>query len=741
MARLFRYAVMGEKDLADGERKDLMRMVVSQVPRGAAQWLNVVRYDVLYDVLSARERRACEDAFRAYIDHHVVRRLIFDPTVFNDSRQYSRYDAREYTRTNWLPNIIWPWKVSANLMAVVLKDEALIRKTWAAYGSWQWYFDAYLCDTGFYAEEFSKMGSTPGAMLVYGTGLERLGLGDLGFGYRGKGGATLDGHIESLLHLGYPRVDVGSDRPHYPMVTIGDLRQGGSSQRGTFGGDAFQHSLVRGYLADGAGGNELWQVHGAWGGTVRGQNAQWDGYSGFTPKMQMPLWFEMAHRRRPHAGFDYFLAQMRGPGEAVYTPSLYFGLDPVDPKQVKPPPAPSAVWPERGLAMLRAEEGPVYWESPAPAVCMRLATDYAHNVNDAFVLAGFYAFNRPIYLNRQTCRSYAQGYSRSVLSHAGVMVDLTEPQFTDRTTVRSGFDAAAKFVAARSSAVYPGVDLTRALVLTREYLLDVVRLAGDRPHACHWLVHTLGQVVPGDPQPWAESRELTDVLYGAVGDRGPAEVRGERRLDAADRPWSVTTLQACALDDPARTRVGRAWYDRLVGVRVSMLGAPGTVAYVHRTPEQESRRPNRNEPPIPPEPNEFGGVTIVAARHVAATAFVALHEPFERGAVRVAEFRRIAETPDAVAVAVVGKAASGIDDRVMIRFGDAAAEPVTLEGGGERFTFADRAYVRIAKDRVEVSGDLRAMTLKVAGRPALVLNGKECPAAVKGGVLTFAPAP
>ncbi len=664
LRRLFRCSVMGETDLIEKEKKELMQVVRSPAPRGAAQWPTVLRYDLLYDRLSPQERRDCEKCFREYIDNHVFKRIIFDDAAFPNKGNYRRYDANRYTRTNWLPNIIWPWKVSANLMALALKDEALIRKTWAVYGSWQWYFDEYLCDTGFYGEEFSKMGATPGAMLLYCRGLERLGLGELGYGYRGKGGATMDGHIESLLHLGYPRVDVGSGRPHYPMVTIGDLRQFGSSADGRFAGEAFQHAIVRGYLADGSGGNVFWKRHGAWGGTRRGRNPPappWD--IGKTSKMQTPFWFEMAHKRRPEVGFDYFLAQMRGPDEAAYTPSLYFGLAPIDPKKAEPPPAPSGVWPERGLVMMRAEESHAYWESEAPAVCLRLATNYAHNVNDAFAIAGFYAFNRPIYLNRQICRSYAQGYSRSILSHCGVMVDLKEPRFTGATAVRHTFDERAKRIVAESKEVYPGVDLSRALVLTRHYLLDVTRLVAKEPHTYHWLVHTLGKAVLGEGEGWRSSTNLKETLYDAVGDRGRIAVRDEQRLDPGAKTWSVTALQTCALDDAARSRVGKAWYDRKIGVRLMMLGQAGTQAYVHRTPEQE---PGKGSTPAA---NEFGGVTVVVARQGPATMFAALHEPLKGGQSRIREFRRIEQTADALSVAIVGEAGTGIDDRLTVRFG------------------------------------------------------------------------
>ncbi len=722
-ANLFRYAVMGDSEAGEPEKKELMRMVRSPFPQGAAQYINVLRYDQLYGLLTPAERREVEGCFRNYIEQIVFRRAIFDKSVFNDSRNYSRYDARIYSRSNWLPNITWPWKLSANLMALALADEKLIRRTWAAYGSWQWYFDEYLCDTGFYAEEFGKMGSTPGAMLLYCRGLQRLGLGELGYGYRGKGGATMRGHIESLLHLGYPRVDVGSKRPHYPMVTIGDMRQTGSSQSWNLPSLAFQHSLVRGYTPEGTGGNERWKAHGAWGGVVRGNHAQWDGYSGFTPKMQVPFWFEIGQRRWPEAGLAYFLAQMRSPDEDRYYPSLFFGLDPIDPAEVKPPRAPSGVWPDRGLVMLRARQSPAYWESQSPAVCMRLATNYAHNVNDCFALAGFYAMGRPIYLNRQTYRGYAQGYSRSIQSHCGLVVDGAEPAFTDQTTVRHAFGPLVKFAAARSKQVYREVDLTRALFLTREYLLDVSILGSPRPRSYHWLVHAIGLPTEKSPDGWRP--------IGGMDTLSPwfEEVSF---LAAHGKNWSVTVVQDCALKDPKSAALSQSWYAKRIGVRMTMLGGLLKIAYVAATPglEPAPRKPE-------PGPNEIGGVTIVAARRCPQTAFVALHEPFKAASPQIAEFRRIQQNEQGLAVAVVGRPGSGVNDRAMLRYGDDADKPITLAGDGESFTFADHVYVRIGRDTVEVSGHPQAMRIRVKGRPKLVVNGEGRKSTVADGLLTF----
>ena len=747
LGRLVQYAALGDKDAGQKEKAELMRVLRSPIPRGGAQWITVLRYDLLYGELTAEERKAFEEMARIYIDNAIFQNAVFNPKIFNDSRRYSRYDARKYTRTNWLPNIIWPRKVSANLMAAALRDEKLIRRTWAAYGSWKWYFDEYLCDIGFYSEEFSKMGATPGAMLVYCLAVERLGLNELGFGYTGKGGATMRGHIEGLLHLGYPRIDVGSTRPQYPMLTIGDLRQVGSSQSWNLPSPAFQHSLVMGYTADGGGGTVRWKAHGAWGGVIRGKHAQWDGYGGFTPKMQIPLWFELGHARWPQAGFGYFLAQMRAPNEKRYMPSLLFGLEPIDPREVEAPPGPSAVWPQRGLVMLRADESHGYWESPAPAAAMRLATNYAHNVIDNFALVGFYAFNRPIYLNRQVTPGYASGWSRSIQSHCGLTVDGAEPKFTNATSVRKALPEPVKFVAARSKEVFAGTDLTRSLMLTREYLLDVAHLVSDRPRRCCWFGHALGVQKDDDASRWKQAK-LPE---------GVKELTGVRAFDAGQRAWSMTTLQAgragrlaggrAARPDKAgrgtQGRLPRQWYDRKIGVRMSMLGEAGTTAYAATTPLPVRRVREKGKTGWRHEdvPSEVGGVTVVVARTAPATTFAALHEPFEGGGHRIETFDRIQQTKDGLAVRIVGKPGSGVNDRAMLRLGDNHDKPLTLAGGGESFTFADYAFIRIGPDKVEACGDLRAMKIRVAGRPRLLINDRPVRCPVKDGYLLYSSAP
>lgn len=724
LRHLFRYAVMGDREAGEIEKKKLLGLLKAPDPLGAALEWRILAYDILYDQLTADERAALESRFRRYIEYAIKPGGAYDTRVFNNERDYARYDGEDgrYTRTNWLPNIIFPWKISANLAAAVLRDEPLIRGTWAKHGSIQWYFDEYLGDSGFYFEEFSKMTSTPGALLLYCTALRNLGLDELGFGYRGKGGATMRGHIESVMLFTFPRVDLGSTRPRYERVSAGDVRPW----------LPFAHATVEGCFPDGRGGNIFWNPAGAWGGTTRGRSPQWDNDK--TEKMTQRLWFEWGHKLWPDAGFDYFLAQMRAPDEAVYAPTLFFGIDPIAPEKVKAPPARSAVYAQRGFALLRAEEGLAHWESPAPAVCLRLTANYAHNVNDTMALCGFYAFNRPIYQNPKSDPGYAFKFSRSVRSHCAVMIDghikvddwgqtgSIEPQFPTDCVTRHHFAPEVKFVAARTKKRYEGVAEERALALTREYLLDLYSCSAATPHSYVWIIHTIGGPDGDGGSKWTTSSDLA----GLIGD-----LTNERSLPTGGMDWSVTVRQVRPKAALETSPLPDNWWARNIGVRLHMLGQPDTTAYLADTPKpRPGPRETLDEPMV-------DGTTVLASRRGNDAVFCALHVPFE-GEPQSLRFERIAQTPDALAVRVVGGAASGVDDRILLRTGDRADQEVTLEGSGERFRFADFAFVRIGTDKVIVHGDLKAITLKTGERrPRLLLDGSEVRARYADGALSW----
>jgi hypothetical protein len=155
---------------------------------------------------------------------------------------------------------------------------------------------------------------------------------------------------------------------------------------------------------------------------------------------------------------------------------------------------------------------------------------------------------------------------------------------------------------------------------------------------------------------------------------------------------------------------------------------------VEDTPPLE---PHPRKPPLPRD--EIGGTTITATRQAAATTFAALHEPFRGGKPRVTEIRPLVQGDDVLAVAVTGKKGSGIDDRLMLHFGDDAEQPVTVENDGQSFTFAGHAYVRVGATAVEAIGNLQRMKIRLprGSRPQLTVNGKPASATLADGFLAY----
>lgn len=706
MLSLFKHMVMGDEAAGDRELKALLGFIGRKpvpmtwdVDPKTLKWnvgmpsygdrhmrdeqtLHTLRYDVLYDRLTPAQRKGIEQAMRDYIAFHLDGHKPWHPDF--------RYD-----RTSWLPNMHWPRAIGTHLMAVALKDAGLIEAMFRSQGGWKWFFDAYIADGRFYMEEFGKYYSNIGTMLTYCEALERLGLGKYGYGYTGAGGATMRKYLEMPIWIGFPRQECApGGMPHYPAVAMGD---------------AGELELVSGYGApatrqksrERGGGNRWWSTAHM---------------NGPLPKMQLPMWFEIGHRRWPDAGFGYFLAQLREPGDELYLPTLYYGLEPIDPRRAAPPAAPSYVSRERGFALLRADESPRYWEGDAPAAAQQFGMYYVHYVHDCFAMLGYYAKGRCIYKRMgrpKGRRGYAGGdpWKDHVRGHCGVVVDGLKARPVDRGNkgcenqrIRDMLAPEVKFCAVQASGIYPDVNQERALFLTREYLFDLFWLSSPKPRVYDWQVLAFGRVVGVDNWPALET-------IGAE----PARKRFAKphlhamKVAVPDaRPWSVTIVQ----DDFGRPRG--------VGVKLSMLGEPGTGALVA----------------TPPGVDDGKGTAVMATRTKPMTVFAALHEPFEGGPANAPRTRVevVGQTGRAIGVRVVGGTA---DDRILLAFGPRVDRRVTIAGAGESFTFAGQAWVRVADGKVIVHGDVSAMRLKVRGRPKLIVGGEPAAADVSGGVLSY----
>ncbi|MEI7831898.1 MAG: hypothetical protein WCJ56_01695 [bacterium] len=701
---LFRYQIMDDKAAGETEKKYVLGFIGHKPeegrqfsPNGGGRhydnYLVALGYDVLYDTFTPEQRAQLEATFQNFINFE-----------YNDKQPFERY--------TWLPNMQWPQPMAAHIMALAMQDKAQMEKLANDKCGWKHYMDDNVLDGQFYEEEFGKYYSMVGEMLIWCRGAERLGMDEIGFGYTGKGGANMLSYLESSYKILYPSIDLGSERPRFNQITMGDAK----------GGDIFQQSPIKGWLPNGNNDNSV----AYWTGANQNGRDYLMALNANDPKskiekMNFPLWYELGAQKWPDAGFDYFLTKLRGPKDDKYYPSGFFGLGPVDPAKVKAPDAPSYTARERGFAMLHMDESPSYWTSPRPAVALQYGRYYVHYVHDGFALLGYVANNRQVYWNGgRTTTNYAGGdpWADSVRGHSGVTVDNKIPNMSEAEYQPSRLMSkpAVKFVDVRGNSLFVDVEKKfinqeRALFLTDEYLFDVYSLLGTVPHTYHWSVLAPGEALPADKAAWIATKTLDTEFF---------PLKNQQEGPRGDNTWSLVSQQNYCGTDIKTSTLGQAWYDKKMGVRVTMLGEPGTRVFTGDIPNE-------------PRP-EFGGVSLIARRQGNCTTFVALHEPYKDGKVPTTEMRRIQQNEQGIAVAVTG---TGTNDRLMLHSGADFALPITLAGDGESFTFTGgQAYMRISADKVDVSGDITALAVRVAGNPKLFINGVEVPATIAGGILS-----
>ncbi len=631
---LFRYAVLEDKAAGQRQKAELLKMIGRKpepltwnVDPKTLKWNegmpssgdrhmrddqseNVWRYDLLYHELTPEQREGIETAFRTYIQFHL-------------DGAPPKHPHFSYSRTGWLPNMHWPRPMGTHLMAVALGEEDLIKAMFEGEGGFKWYLDTYMAD-GFYMEEFGKYYSTVHSLQLWCEGLEDLGLGQYGYGYTSPSGNSMRKYLQMNLRLGYPKTTIPGGMDQIRKVSMGDARGAGHGVMGVF-----EHAVVNGFLANGQGGEEYWRF---------------SHMNGPYPKARDTIWYELAVQRWPEDGYGFLLHQMRRPGDPQYVPTLFHGLKPLSEEQIQPPAVESYLTRERGFAFLRMEESPEYWDSPRPAVSQQFGMYYVHYVHDCFSLLGYQAFNRPIYLNAWggSGKGYAGGHpwKDSTRGHMGIVVDNRKPRPIDRgerglethTNIRFASTPDYKVSGARAKGLWAGVDLERVLVLTDDYLLDVTRVVADKERQIDWMVHGPGMLV--DSTAWTPSDELKGgLLYLPPGSEPTGKTIDDlRNLQKREESgtWQTTFLQSLHPSvEMAKSKLGPDWYNRGVGVRLTMAGEEGTLVYT-------------GEPPVKirkgkAQISEAGGFSLMVRRQTATTTFAALHVPFEGGVEKAPE--------------------------------------------------------------------------------------------------------
>ena len=384
-------------------------------------------------------------------------------------------------------------------------------------------------------------------------------------------------------------------------------------------------------------------------------------------------------------------------------------------KRVPLPAAPSKVWPSYGLAMLRSDESPSYWTSGnAIAVFQIMGQGYGHDHRDKFSLT-LHGAGRLFYpdYNALQYEKPSIGWTMNSVAHNTLLVDEQDTRNAEPNGLRHDFNPDVKFLATSASGVFEGVDQTRALCLTPEYLLDVFHASSNIPHTYDYLLHSFGQAEPARSGAFRPSNVMKRRFW----------LVDDQRTATESNPWSVDFV----LKDETPARL-----------RLHMAAEPDTQVTLGRWGNELAKLVEESK-------SKLDHLTMLAARRsgVRQTAFITTHEPTRAGQKpRITGVTKLAQRADGVLVRVD---AADFTDYVAVRFGadQAVPKPLHFVIANDQFaSITDYGYLRVKKSGEVIGrGDWSGFQLPIrAGR--FTLNGKQAKTTRKGNDLLFGePAP
>ncbi len=382
------------------------------------------------------------------------------------------------------------------------------------------------------------------------------------------------------------------------------------------------------------------------------------------------------------------------------------------PAQLKPPAAPSGLYPSMGFAVIRSDESPRYWTAGGLAAVLRLGTSVGHGHNDYFSLI-LHGKGHLLYPDMNVIQYEPRwlNWTAEGIGHSTLLIDHDSPAPGQQST-RHDFAPEVKFFAVEGSAYDQSVQ-ERALLMTDNYLVDFFRAAdtSGRERTFDWVVHGLGRLYPGNPAAYRPSTDLVPY-YGWI---------DHERSRALDGSWQADWVQS---REGTREREGKTPLTE-TGVRVTMLGAPGTRVYVGEGPLVDGpphhRLDGHPEPSCP---------LLLVRRKTKATTYAAVHEPYS-------------DRPSVRSVSLLQESAEGMgmkvetdefSDRLLVGFGSSSNTILLRCPDGEAFRFAGYGFLRMAGQTILARGKIEAFRVRANRRGiSLTVNGQNEAAVLRDG--------
>ena len=689
------YALTGDKAYAADVRRELVgrsrrllreyeKLDIQQDPDFGAwgpypTW--AWAYDLTYDTFSDEEREIVERLFRT-----AGRSIIEGMKV----------------RTTSI-DLVFGKHFEVALLGYCLGDRELI--DWGmndpgfhgpAFGGFFQVLDTNIRDKYFWSEAPRyALGRTLQGMMAVAEAAQHFDGTDLYHYTSKKSGASIKGLVDGYLRLAYPMEKTGI--------------RGGSIRMATFG-DASTSYTPAGELVD------TFLFNPIQGGAKSALNMQGE--------------MELAYKHYKNPSYAWFISlqperdayldnSLRGRSGKIWGYVALTHGDPL-PENLQPPAAPSGIYPSQGLAVLRSDESPRYWDSGGTTAILRLGSAIGHGHKDYFHLI-LHGKGRLLYPDLQliTYEPALLNWTSEGVAHNTLLVDHQSPR-PGQFMTRQQFSPEAKFFAITGSA-FDDVRQMRALLLTPEYLADVLHAADTqgRTRTFDWVQHGLGRIYPGNPAAYRQSDGLVPHFWWVDNERS-------RKVD---QTWQVDWIQKSGGVQPGLQAFSKEWYEQTIGVRLTMAGARETEVFVADGPMTDGPPNHRLDG------NPEGSVPLVVVRRkAAATTFAAVHEPYDKRPI-VKRVKRIDETEEAVGLAVESDAFS---DRVLVAH-EAEKRHTLRSADGEAFTFRDHGYVRVTSGGAIAQGQIERIRVRATEATPLevTINGAKQTARRNGDFIEF----